>query len=252
MGRVILNAENITKTYSNRRGKNVVLDGLSLQIEEGKFYAVVGESGSGKSTLLSILSGLQKPDSGRVIYGPEGIKGDISEKNPEEGSEISKGTSEEGTASKNYVISDMNDDELTRLRRHDIVYVPQFQEVLPTLNVEYNIRLVDNFDENEKEEDELTKVARLSLILEELGISDLIGEYPSALSGGELRRLCIARTLYAEPRVILADEPTNDLDKDNREILRNIFRSIADKGVSVVTVTHDEELANVADEVISL
>lgn len=249
MGRVILNAENITKTYSNRRGKNVVLDGFSLQIEEGKFYAVVGESGSGKSTLLSILSGLQKPDSGRVIYDPEGIQGEI----PEESSKgISKEISEEDSILSKYVISDMNDDELTKLRRHDIVYVPQSQEVLPTLNVEYNIRLVDNFDKNEKAEDELTKIARLSLILEELGISDLIEEYPSALSGGELRRLCIARTLYAEPKVILADEPTNDLDKDNREILRKIFRSIADRGVSVVTVTHDEELAKVADEIISL
>ena len=249
MGRVILNAENITKTYSNRRGKNVVLDGFSLQIEEGKFYAVVGESGSGKSTLLSILSGLQKPDSGRVIYGPEGIQGEI----PEESSKgISKEISEEDSILSKYVISDMNDDELTKLRRHDIVYAPQSQEVLPTLNVEYNIRLVDNFDKNEKAEDELTKITRLSLILEELGISDLIEEYPSALSGGELRRLCIARTLYAEPKVILADEPTNDLDKDNREILRKIFRSIADRGVSVVTVTHDEELAKVADEIISL
>jgi ABC-type lipoprotein export system ATPase subunit len=99
---------------------------------------------------------------------------------------------------------------------------------------------------------ELEDISRLSLILDELGISELSGEYPSVLSGGELRRLCIARTLYAEPKIILADEPTNDLDKDNRDKLRTIFRGIADKGVAVVVVTHDAELAEEADERIRL
>ena len=246
MGRVLLNAENITKVYSNRRGDNTVLDGLSLQIEEGKFYAIEGESGSGKSTLLSILSGLQKPTGGSVDYTPD-----------DEDS---------------FTISEMEDDELTRLRRHDIVYVPQSQEVLPNLNVIDNICLVDCFDEDKSKEKglkakklkankskstnyenaEMEDVSRLSLILDELGISELGREYPSVLSGGELRRLCIARTLYAEPKIILADEPTNDLDKDNRDKLRTIFRGIADKGVAVVVVTHDAELAEEADERIRL
>lgn len=230
MGRVLLNAENITKTYSNRRGDNTVLDGLSLQIEEGKFYAIEGESGSGKSTLLSILSGLQKPNDGVVEYTPD-----------DENS---------------FTISEMDDDELTRLRRHDIVYVPQSQEVLPNLNVIDNICLVDWFDEKKSKEKngnaELEDISRLSLILDQLGISELGREYPSVLSGGELRRLCIARTLYAEPKIILADEPTNDLDKDNRDKLRTIFRDIADKGVAVVIVTHDTELAEEADERIRL
>ena len=246
MGRVLLNAENITKVYSNRRGDNTVLDGLSLQIEEGKLYAIEGESGSGKSTLLSILSGLQKPTGGSVDYTPD-----------DEDS---------------FTISEMEDDELTRLRRHDIVYVPQSQEVLPNLNVIDNICLVDCFDEDKSKEKrlkakklkankskstnyenaELEDVSRLSLILDELGISELEREYPSVLSGGELRRLCIARTLYAEPKIILADEPTNDLDKDNRDKLRTIFRGIADKGVAVVVVTHDAELAEEADERIRL
>ena len=246
MGRVLLNAENITKVYSNRRGDNTVLDGLSLQIEEGKLYAIEGESGSGKSTLLSILSGLQKPTGGSVDYTPD-----------DEDS---------------FTISEMEDDELTRLRRHDIVYVPQSQEVLPNLNVIDNICLVDCFDEDKSKEKrlkakklkankskstnyenaEMEDVSRLSLILDELGISELGREYPSVLSGGELRRLCIARTLYAEPKIILADEPTNDLDKDNRDKLRTIFRGIADKGVAVVIVTHDAELAEEADERIRL
>ena len=246
MGRVILNAENITKIYSNRRGDNTVLDGFSLKIEERKFYAIEGESGSGKSTLLSILSGLQKPDGGVVEYMPDDMKEDEKEK-------------------KSFTISAMNDDELTRLRRHDIVYVPQSQEVLPNLNVIDNIRLVDCFEEYSSKEaapkysesryprnHELEKISRLSLILDQLGISDLGKEYPSVLSGGELRRLCIARTLYADPKIILADEPTNDLDKDNRDKLRTIFRDIADKGVAVVIVTHDADLAEEADERIRL
>ena len=227
MGRLLLRAENITKTYTNRRGSNTVLDGLSLQIEAGRFYTVEGESGSGKSTLLSILSGLQKPDDGQVIYSPE----DDTE----------------------YIINEMSDDELSVLRRHDIVYVPQTQDILPTLNVTENIRLVDCFDDKIFLDDRnVSDDTRLSLILEQLGITALGREYPSELSGGELRRLCIARTLYADPVIILADEPTNDLDKDNRDKIRRVFREIADKGVGVVIVTHDSDMAEEADERILL
>ena len=227
MGKVLLRVENISKAYKNRRGSKTVLDDLSLQIEAGRLYAVVGESGSGKTTLLSIMAGLQKPDSGNVIYQTE-------------------------AGAKEILISELRDDQLSILRRHDIVYVPQSQDVLPTLNVKDNIRLVDNFDDQAKGEDELSRIGRLSLLLEELGISDIGEEYPSQLSGGELRRVCIARTLYAQPKLILADEPTNDLDKDNRDILRGIFRDIADKGIAVVIVTHDKELADSADEIIAL
>ena len=214
MGSIILNAKNIKKVYSNRRGDNTVLDGLSLTIEEGKLYAIEGESGRGKSTLLSILAGLQKPSEGEVTYSPD--------------------------VDKSFTISEMDDSALSKLRRHDIVYVPQMQEVLPSLNVRDNICLVDNFDDKNDRN-------RLTLILEQLGISDLVNEYPSELSGGELRRLCIARTLYANPKVILADEPTNDLDADNRDKLRKIFSDTREKGVAVVVVTHDSELAEAAD-----
>lgn len=225
MGSIILNAKNIKKVYSNRRGDNTVLDGLSLTIEEGKLYAIEGESGSGKSTLLSILAGLQKPSEGEVTYSPD--------------------------VEKSFTISEMDDSALSKLRRHDIVYVPQMQEVLPSLNVRDNICLVDNFDDkNDRKKisnKEMSDIGRLTLILEQLGISDLVNEYPSELSGGELRRLCIARTLYANPKVILADEPTNDLDADNRNKLRKIFSDTREKGVAVVVVTHDSELAEAAD-----
>ena len=216
MGETVLYAEKINKSYKSRRGTHTVLSDLSVQVEEGKFYAIEGESGSGKSTLLSILGGLQKPDDGEIVY-------------------------------KDYKLSKLGDDDLTILRRHDIVYVPQSQDVLPTLNVIDNIRLIDFFDSGIDSDSELGDT-RLSLILDQLGIQELEHEYPSELSGGELRRLCVARALYSDPKIILADEPTNDLDKENREKLGDIFKQIADKGISVVVVTHDSELAAKADE----
>ena len=216
MGETVLYAEKINKSYKSRRGTHTVLSDLSVQVEEGKFYAIEGESGSGKSTLLSILGGLQKPDDGEIVY-------------------------------KDYKLSKLGDDDLTILRRHDIVYVPQSQDVLPTLNVIDNIRLIDFFDSGIDSDSELGDT-RLSLILDQLGIQELEHEYPSELSGGELRRLCVARALYSDPKIILADEPTNDLDKENREKIGDIFKQIADKGISVVVVTHDSELAAKADE----
>ena len=212
MGETYFYAEKINKSYKSRRGNHTVLSDLSFQVKEGRFYAIEGESGSGKSTLLSILGGLQKPDDGEVVY-------------------------------KDYNLSELSDDDLTVLRRHDIVYIPQSQDVLPTLDVIDNIRIIDYFDDGTKQGD-----TRLSLILDQLGIQELEQEYPSDLSGGEIRRLCIARALYSNPKVILADEPTNDLDKENRERIGDIFRQIADKGISVVVVTHDADLAAKADE----
>ena len=216
MSDTVLYAEKINKSYKSRRGTHTVLSDLSFQAEEGKFYAIEGESGSGKSTFLSILGGLQKSDDGEIVY-------------------------------RDCKLSELSDDELTVLRRHDIVYVPQSQDVLPTLNVIDNIRIIDFFDGDSDSNPELGDT-RLSLIVDQLGIQELRNEYPAELSGGELRRLCIARALYSDPKVILADEPTNDLDKENREKLGDIFRQVADKGISVVVVTHDSDLAAKADE----
>ena len=118
----------------------------------------------------------------------------------------------------------------------------QLQEVIPELTVSENIRLTDVFTHEETSGD-----TRLSVILERLGLTDIRDEYPCDISGGELRRLVIARTLYSSPEIVLADEPTNDLDKDNREEIYRIFRDMSERGITVIVATHDKELVEAAD-----
>ncbi|MBO4591779.1 MAG: ATP-binding cassette domain-containing protein [Eubacterium sp.] len=209
----VLEVKNIRKSY-NRRDKTLnVLNGIDLSIEKGTYIVIRGESGSGKSTFLGVLAGLIDVDEGSVIYNDENE------------------------------ISSLSIDEKAKIRRHDIVYMPQLQEVIPELSISENIRLVDAFDNRDHENGD----ANLSYILERLGLTDLKDEYPNDISGGELRRLVVARTLYSKPQVVLADEPTNDLDKRNREIIADVFREMTESGITVIVVTHDEELAAKAD-----
>ena len=209
----VLEVKNIRKNYKRRDKTLNVLNGIDLSIEKGTFNVIRGESGSGKSTFLGVLAGLIDVDEGSVIYNDENE------------------------------ISSLSTDEKAKIRRHDIVYMPQLQEVIPELSVSDNIRLVDAFDNRNHENGE----TNLSYILERLGLTDLKDEYPDDISGGELRRLVVARTLYSKPQVVLADEPTNDLDKRNREIIADVFREMTESGITVIVVTHDEELAGKAD-----
>ena len=209
----VLEVKNIRKNYKRRDKTLNVLNGIDLSIEKGTFNVIRGESGSGKSTFLGVLAGLIDVDEGSVIYNDENE------------------------------ISSLSTDEKAKIRRHDIVYMPQLQEVIPELSVSENIRLVDAFDNRNHENGD----TNLSYILERLGLTDLKDEYPDDISGGELRRLVVARTLYSKPQVVLADEPTNDLDKRNREIIADVFREMTESGITVIVVTHDEELAAKAD-----
>ena len=209
----VLEVKNIRKNYKRRDKTLNVLNGIDLSIEKGTFNVIRGESGSGKSTFLGVLAGLIDVDEGSVIYNDENE------------------------------ISSLSTDEKAKIRRHDIVYMPQLQEVIPELSVSDNIRLVDAFDNRNHENGE----TNLSYILERLGLTDLKDEYPDDISGGELRRFVVARTLYSKPQVVLADEPTNDLDKRNREIIADVFREMTESGITVIVVTHDEELAGKAD-----
>ena len=208
----VLEIKDIRKTYKRRDRKINVLGGINLTVEKGTFNVIEGESGSGKSTFLGVLAGLIDPDEGSVTYSDTDL-------------------------------SSLNSNEKAKIRRHDIVYMPQLQEVIPELTVSDNIRLVDVFD-NEKQEN---TDQRLSYIIERLGLSDLKDEYPDDISGGELRRLVVARTIYSRPKVVLADEPTNDLDKQNREVIATVFRELTESGITVIAVTHDEDLAGKAD-----
>ena len=212
----VLEIKEIKKTYTRRKEKLNVLDGIDLSVEKGTFNVIEGESGSGKSTFLGVIAGLIDVDEGSIIYSYESIESEISS---------------------------LGSNDRAKLRRHDIVYMPQLQEVIPELTVSENIRLVDVFDDEQQEDSE----QKLSEIIEQLGLAELKDEYPENISGGELRRLVVARTIYSHPKIVLADEPTNDLDKQNREIIGNIFKDLTDSGITVIVVTHDEELAGKAD-----
>ncbi len=212
----ILEIKNISKSYS-RRGKDItILDGIDLEVEKGSFNVIEGESGTGKTTLLEIVAGLISQDEGSVLYNQENDQIDITS---------------------------LESDERSIIRRHDIAYMSQLQEVIPELTVSENIKLSDVF---EKEVNETSDI-QLSYLLERLGLTDIKDVYPDEISGGELRRLVVARTLYNSPKVILADEPTNDLDLSNREEIYSIFHDMSDKGITVIVATHDLELAKEAD-----
>lgn len=215
----ILEINNVSKKYKRRNRELTVLDGLNLKVKKGSFNAVEGESGSGKSTLLGILAGLTDIDEGSVIY----------HKDSESGSVID--------------IHSLTESERAKLRRHDIVYMPQQQEIISELTVSENIMLVDVFNKENKDNSEI----RLSYLTERLGLTDLKDEYPENISGGELRRLIVARAMYSNPKIVLADEPTNDLDRQNREVIGKAFREMTESGITVIVVTHDEELAKRAD-----
>lgn len=200
-----IEVNNIYKSYHSKNRDIDVLKDVSFSLENGKFYCLKGDSGCGKTTLLSILAGVIKPDKGQVIVD------DIN-------------------------LTDLSEDKRTELRRHTIAYIPQAQEVIDDLTVEENITLVDYFEGNKLDQDKLEDV------LKTLGIESLRNEYPGELSGGEARRVIFARALYQGASVIYADEPTNDLDKDNREAIASIIKNITQKGVTFLAATHDEGL----------
>lgn len=210
-----IEVNNIYKSYHSKNRDLDVLKDVSFSLENGKFYCLKGDSGCGKTTLLSILAGVIKPDKGQVIVD------DIN-------------------------LTDLSEDKRTELRRHTIAYIPQAQEVIDDLTVEENITLVDYFEGNKVDQNKLEDV------LKTLGIESLRNEYPGELSGGEARRVIFARALYQGASVIYADEPTNDLDKDNREAIASIIKNITQKGVTFMAATHDEGLMCRASKIFAL
>lgn len=210
-----LTAENITRQYFRKsRGSNVfqALKETDLTICSGRLTEICGRSGSGKSTLLNILAGLLEPTTGRVMY---------------DGADI-------------YA---MEDAERSRFRNLSIGIIPQGQTGLHSLTVLENVTL-PYVMYGEKAPDE-----RAMELLEQVGIAELASAYPNELSGGEMRRLSIARAMLRAPGVILADEPTGDLDDENTHAVLDLLREAADKGAAVLLVTHENEAAKYADSV---
>ncbi len=212
----ILEAEHLTKVYGSGASQTVALDDVTLSIEEGEFIAVIGSSGSGKSTLLHILGGVDRPTSGTVRLN---------------GADV-------------YARSD---DELAVFRRREVGLVYQFYNLVPVLNVVENMTLpvaLDGRDVNQQ---------RLAELLSTLGLHRREGHLPSQLSGGQQQRVAIGRALMNAPSVVLADEPTGNLDtKNSAEIMQLLRASNQRSGQTMVVITHDEKIALAADRIIAV
>lgn len=212
---MILRTENVTRQYFRQgKGTNVftALQETSLSISGGKLIEVMGRSGSGKSTLLNVCAGLLEPTAGKVFLDDTDL----------------------------YALEDK---ERSRLRNQAIGVIPQGQTGLRSLTVLENVLLpCEMYGITGQEEYAME-------LLERVGIADLAGTYPSELSGGEMRRLSIARALIRKPGVLLADEPTGDLDDENTHVVLGMLRRFADEGTAVLLVTHESDAEEYADEV---
>lgn len=212
----ILRTENLKKYYGKEPNIVRALDGVSLEIEEGEFVAIVGTSGSGKSTLLNMMGGLDVPTEGKVIIGGKELSG-------------------------------MNDEQLTIFRRRRIGFVFQNYNLVPILNVYENIVLPVSLDGETLDDTYLKKIISL------LGLEEKLKEMPMNLSGGQQQRVAIARALAAKPDIILADEPTGNLDsRTSQDVLGLIKMTSRQFHQTVVMITHNVEIAQLADRTIRI
>lgn len=209
----LLKLENIKKSYNKGLSNEfLVLNGIDIEIKEKEFICLLGRSGSGKSTLVNIISGLLKPDSGKVI-----LKG------------------------KNII--NLSDIERTFIRRKEIGYVFQDYKLIPVINVEQNIKL-PCIEKDEK---------YFNFIIKNLGLDDKLENYPDELSGGQQQRVAIARALINKPKLLLADEPTGNLDEDTANSIMEILKDCSHKmNKCVVIVTHSKDLAKQTDVILRL
>jgi len=214
----IIQAENVTKVYRIGKVDVPALRGVSLVVQRGEFVSIVGPSGSGKSTLFYILGGLTGPTSGRVLI---------------EGADFSR----------------ISDSERTRLRRRRIGFVFQKFNLLPTLSARNNIAIAgDIAGANDN-----TDPAYVDKITRMLGIADRLDHRPAEMSGGEQQRVALARALINRPGIILADEPTGNLDSKNSEIVLNMLRqSNQELGQTVLMITHNPEAARYGDRIVHM
>ena len=212
----IVRTENLSKTYGS--GENVVraIDDVNLKIEKGEFIAIVGPSGSGKSTLLHLLGGVDNPSSGKIFI---------------DGNDISKYTSK----------------ELALFRRRKVGLIYQFYNLIPNLTVRHNIELPLKLDKRKINQDEFSDIVK------KLGIESKLDSFPSELSGGQQQRVAIARSLIYNPSIILADEPTGNLDRKNSKEIIEIFKYF-NKTLkqTIILITHDEEIALQANRIVTI
>jgi putative ABC transport system ATP-binding protein len=214
----IITTENLTKIYGSGAARVTALDHVNLNIAPGQFVAVMGPSGCGKSTLLHLLGGLDQPTDGKVI-----IEGDS--------------------------IAEMPDDKLTELRRRKIGFVFQFFNLIPVMTAVENAALPVTLDGVKPAEAQKKAVEWLA----RFGLADRASSRPDQLSGGQQQRVAIARALTAEPSVILADEPTGNLDTRSGDEIAGLLRDVSKKyGRTIIMVTHDPRIAAYADRIVFL
>ncbi|OXX84974.1 peptide ABC transporter ATP-binding protein [Paraclostridium benzoelyticum] len=212
----ILRVENLTKTYGEGENKVEALKNINLSINKGEFVAIIGASGSGKSTLLHLLGGLDRPTTGKVVIGEKSIY-------------------------------DYYDNELSIFRRRKIGFIFQFFNLIPVLDVEENIELPVILD-NEKADKEY-----LDEIINILNLNERRTHLPSELSGGQQQRVSIGRALINKPSIILADEPTGNLDSKNTRDVIDLLKFTAKKfNQTLILITHDTNIATMADRVITI
>ena len=212
----ILKVEKLTKIYGKGTTKVVALDNVSFSIEKGEFVAIVGASGSGKSTLLHLIGGVDRPTSGKVYIDGKDIYS-------------------------------LNDDKLAIFRRRQVGLIYQFYNLIPILNVEENITLPLELDNRKPNKEYLDSLIKL------LGLETRKGHLPNELSGGQQQRTSIGRALITNPTIILADEPTGNLDsKSSDEIVELLKKSNKEYKQTIIMITHNMEIAKCADRIIQI
>ena len=212
----ILRVENLTKIYGKGENEVRALDGVSFSVEKGEFVAVIGPSGSGKSTLLHILGGVDRPTSGRVLMDGKDVYA-------------------------------QNEEQLAIFRRRQVGLIYQFYNLIPVLNVTENITLPVLMDGQRVNRD------RLKELITTLGLNGRENHLPNQLSGGQQQRVSIGRALMNAPAVVLADEPTGNLDSKNSKEIVDLLKISNEKyGQTLIVITHDESIALQADRIISI
>lgn len=208
----MIKVANIVKSYGNKEHQFPVLKDVSLEIEDGAFVVILGPSGSGKSTLLNVVSGLEAPDAGTILY-------------------------------QNQDITALSDAQLTKFRKENIGFIFQQYYLLPNLNVAKNVKMGADLVENKD----------YKHIIDAVGLGDKLQKYPSELSGGEQQRVSVARALAKKPSVLFLDEPTGALDEETgRLVLDYICRLQKEQKFTMIMVTHNDHIAEMADTIIQM
>lgn len=204
--------KNVKKTYVVGEQKFNALDGIDLTINQGEFVVVLGPSGAGKSTLLNLLGGMDKVTSGSIKVGDN---------------EISK----------------YNDKELTRFRAHEVGFIFQFYNIMPTLTVDENVNIIKDVTNVSKDSKE---------VLKSVGLLNHADKFPQELSGGEQQRVSIARAIMKNPKILLCDEPTGALDSKTGIDILKLLKEQSDSDTTVIVVTHNSLIADIADRIIKI